>query len=248
MKSGCTPLIVLGVLVGLGVQWRPGGQPVEPPERQKAAPFGTPKTRSVPREIPSGGGFGEAAEDALGDALAKALIWTQGLPLRLEAVTDLKGFEALAQSALERLKTIDGASGGGEADRPADVVPRPSVGARSETMYRDEPGVTPRSPLPAATRPGVDAVFNNPFTDAVEQVERYLSQHVHDASSLKVIDWGQVEPVSDGYRVSCRYQSRNVLGKATVQTQWFTLDRQGRVIDVVSQDPPDASSHRVNSP
>lgn len=250
MKFGCTPLIVLGVLVGLGAQWRPQTRSVEPPEIGKAPPLRPQRSASAPSPAPAP--TKESADEALVESIENAvsagLALARGVTLSLGAGVEWAGLETLTQRAQEGLQTFQTALEDGETDRPLSKERPPSVTAPPETRPQDGPLLPPKSTLPPATRPGIDAVFNNPFTESVDQVERYLRQHVHDASSLKVIGWGPVEPVAEGYRVRCRYQSRNVLGKATEQIQLFTLDRQGRVIDVVSQDPPDASSHRLNSP
>lgn len=79
---------------------------------------------------------------------------------------------------------------------------------------------------------GRDTVFNNPWNHAVEPVERYLKQHVHDAASIEVLEWGQVEIVREGYQVRCIYKSKNVLGKMTTQSRLFILDHAAKVIDI----------------
>lgn len=79
---------------------------------------------------------------------------------------------------------------------------------------------------------GRDPVFNNPWNHAVEPVERYLKQHVHDAASIEMLEWGQVEVVREGYQVRCIYKSKNVLGKMTTQSRLFILDHLGKVIDI----------------
>jgi hypothetical protein len=66
----------------------------------------------------------------------------------------------------------------------------------------------------------------------VEPVERYLKQHVHDAASIEVLEWGQVEVAREGYQVRCVYKSKNVLGKLTTQSRQFVLDHSGKVIDI----------------
>lgn len=79
---------------------------------------------------------------------------------------------------------------------------------------------------------GQDPVFNNPWSHGVEPVERYLKQHVHDAASIELLEWGQVEATREGYQVRCVYKSKNVLGKMATQSRLFVMDREGRVIDI----------------
>lgn len=79
---------------------------------------------------------------------------------------------------------------------------------------------------------GRDAVFNNPWNHAVAPVERYLKQHVHDAASIELLEWGQVEVTPHGYQVRCVYKSKNVLGKMATQSRLFVMDREGKVIDI----------------
>jgi hypothetical protein len=79
---------------------------------------------------------------------------------------------------------------------------------------------------------GRDPVFNNPWNHAVAPVERYLKQHVHDAASIELLEWGQVEVTPHGYQVRCVYKSKNVLGKMATQSRLFVMDREGKVIDI----------------
>jgi hypothetical protein len=79
---------------------------------------------------------------------------------------------------------------------------------------------------------GKDLVFNSPWNQSVDQVERYLKHHTHDAASMSILEWGRVEVTEAGYQVRCGFKSRNVLGKWTSQNKLFVLNRSGEVIDI----------------
>ena len=76
-------------------------------------------------------------------------------------------------------------------------------------------------------------VFNDPWTGAVRQVERYLKQRLHDASSFEAIEWGPVTETQRGYKVWCKYKAKNVLGVYATQTKTFLLGKTGEVYAVM---------------
>lgn len=76
------------------------------------------------------------------------------------------------------------------------------------------------------------AVINSPWNGSVEQVERYLKRHMHDADSMEFIEWGAVRQTRQGYEVRCTFRSRNVLGKVATQSKNFMLTPEGEVSDI----------------
>ncbi len=84
----------------------------------------------------------------------------------------------------------------------------------------------------AVARPGKEAVFNSPWDQSVEQVDRYLRRHTHDAASMEVLEWGKVLVTPQGYQVRCSFRSKNVLGKLATQSKLFVLDKRGEVTDI----------------
>lgn len=118
-------------------------------------------------------------------------------------------------------------------------VPPPQTFPAEKTLPKSATSrtspATPVTPLSSGAKlavEGRDPVFNNPWNRAVEPVERYLKQHVHDAASIEVLEWGQVEVTREGYQARCVYKSKNVLGKMTTQRRLFVLDHSGKVIDI----------------
>jgi hypothetical protein len=75
-------------------------------------------------------------------------------------------------------------------------------------------------------------VFNDPWNGAVWQVERYLKQHLHDATSFEALEWGPVTRNAKGYQVRCKFRSKNVLGVYATQSKTFYLSRSGDVYAV----------------
>ena len=112
-----------------------------------------------------------------------------------------------------------------------------------------EEAISSRKPMV----PGKDAVFNNPWNRSVDQVDRYLKHHVHDAASLEILEWGEVTPNPKGYEVRCTYKSKNVLGKWATRTSIFVLNAEGTVMDikdpaVSAAPPPKAHGDRPSGP
>lgn len=154
----------------------------------------------------------------------------------------------LAERVSNSLKAMDvehlveGAQGVMQADRRQPPNPKgveaqdrsvPVQNGRPEAISKSSQ-VPSEAPVPGRSeaRPGKHLVFNNPWSRSVDQVERYLKDHVHDPSSIEFLTWGQVAVTGSGYEVRCEYRTRNVLGKSTQQSQLFILDREGRVTDV----------------
>lgn len=117
---------------------------------------------------------------------------------------------------------------------PSEKVAPPEKAKMRPPQAQTSPAHPVGSPFPGVKLAveGRDPVFNNPWNHAVEPVERYLKQHVHDAASIEILEWGQVEVAREGYQVRCVYKSKNVLGKMATQGRLFVLDRTGKVIDI----------------
>ena len=90
----------------------------------------------------------------------------------------------------------------------------------------------PVARMPDAVLAGKSVVFNSPWNQSVEQVERYLKRHTHNADSIEVLEWGKVARVDQGYQVRCTFKSRNVLGNVATQSKVFVLDKNGEVSDI----------------
>jgi hypothetical protein len=116
------------------------------------------------------------------------------------------------------------------------------VAAAAPQKPADAPKKPPSPPQPvrpdAAKVQGKPAsgerniVFNNPWNGSVWQVERYLKRRLYDAASFEPIEWGPVVGNAKGYRVQCKFRSKNVLGVYATQTRTFFLDRNGEVYAV----------------
>ena len=85
----------------------------------------------------------------------------------------------------------------------------------------------------SAPVPGKSVVFNSPWDNSVEQVERYLKRRMHDASSMEILEWGKVSATDrGGYQVRCTFRSKNVLGNFATQSKVFVLNKEGEVTDI----------------
>lgn len=87
-------------------------------------------------------------------------------------------------------------------------------------------------PHPEADIPLGAVVFNSPWNQSVEQVERYLKRHTHDPGSLEIIEWGKVQTAQEGFQVRCSFRSKNVLGNVATQSRNFVLSPDGNVVDI----------------
>ena len=113
--------------------------------------------------------------------------------------------------------------------RPAAAAAAGNTGNASAGRAAQAPVAGPAPPLPPGGKP---VVFNSPWDQSVEQVERYLKRRTHDPDSIEFIEWGKVQAASGGYQVRCTFRSKNVLGKVATQSRLFVLDARGEVVDV----------------
>lgn len=130
-----------------------------------------------------------------------------------------------------------GLSANAESGKVETHRPALSAGLGQEAVASGSKGVVP----------GKDKVFNSPWNQSVEQVERYLKHHVHDAASLEILDWGLVTTSPKGYEVSCTYKSKNVLGKWATRTSVFVLNSDGVVTDIKDPVPQVAAPPKVSA-
>lgn len=248
MNLGCGTLIALLVLVFLAGKIIPHGPTASPP------PHGAPavKGRGTPDSVISREKTVKPLEKLVQEPVEPSF---ESVLSDLKSWIDEKAQEA-QNNVMERAALPSGsgpaaevlAKAGEEAktllsQRIADAVASSAATSQSAPAEKVEtkPTPTPLNPVrpgvPGATGPrlaveGRDPVFNNPWNHAVEPVERYLKQHVHDAASIELLEWGQVEVTRDGYEVRCVYKSKNVLGKMATQSRLFVLDHAGRVTDI----------------
>jgi hypothetical protein len=76
-------------------------------------------------------------------------------------------------------------------------------------------------------------VQNSSFDASVEQVERYLKNHLKDPRSYQAIEWSSVTKRDDGsYYVRHKYRAKNSFGGYVVNEQLFYLDAKGNVTSV----------------
>jgi hypothetical protein len=120
-------------------------------------------------------------------------------------------------------------------DEPRRVAATPlkPVASPSKMPPPPEPARPNAAKLPEKPAPREGAViFNDPWTGAVSQVERYLKRSLYDASSFEALEWGPVSATGKGYKVRCTYRAKNVLGVYATQTRTFLLNRNGEVYAV----------------
>ena len=111
-------------------------------------------------------------------------------------------------------------------------------GTKSVAQHQQDKATLPRTD---ETRSGSDLpfignskprVFNSQWDGSVEPVKRYLRQHLHDAESVEIVEWGKVMYLNGNYQVRCSFRSRNVLGNTVTLRKLFIMSREGEVIDV----------------
>lgn len=247
MNFGCGTLIVLVLLVVVAGKLIPHGA---------GAPTQTHAAQTVSKEHSTEAVVKERTAKASKKAVDEPREPSFEMMLsELKAWIDEKAIEA-EQQVIERAALPQGptaeilAKVGNEAKALVSqrIAEATATSVSPNQAVSPEKAATPPGPVhtspthtvaPSASSGGVkiavegrDPVFNNPWNHAVEPVERYLKQHVHDAASIEMLEWGQVEVVREGYRVRCVYKSRNVLGKMTTQSRLFVLDHSGKVIDI----------------
>lgn len=124
--------------------------------------------------------------------------------------------------------------------KPVQAGPRPLKPAPAKTADAPRNSEPPAksNPAPAVAKsnpPGLPergAVVNSPWDGSVRQVERYIKNGLHDAASFEAIEWSPVAETKKGYRVRCKYRSKNVLGVLVTQSKTFYLDKSGDVYAV----------------
>jgi hypothetical protein len=248
MNFGCGTLIALLLLVIVAGKLIPHG-PATPSPQQGVQKGGKPQAAGglVPKEKlvkPSPSVLEEPQARSFEEMLSGLKTWVEEKAMEAEHnVLTRAALPAGAGPAAEVLAKVGEETKTLVTQRIAEVAlpqaaptqPAPSekVQVKSPPAHRSpsHPVASPSSGVKLAVE-GRDPVFNNPWNHAVEPVERYLKQHVHDAASIEVLEWGQVEVAREGYQVRCVYKSKNVLGKMTTQGRLFVLDHSGKVIDI----------------
>lgn len=89
-------------------------------------------------------------------------------------------------------------------------------------------------PLPSTTMP---VVFNASYNGSVWQITDWLKKHAYDYASLKVLHWGKVVDVKDGFLVHVKFKAKNRSGVYVVSDKVFKLDKSGNVIGMVDFNP-----------
>ena len=257
MNLGCGTLIFLMVLVGLAGQLIPHGKSVSTsvPQQRNESQASVPPVKKSPVHQ----GNSAAATQAVSPTVQLAPEGAANLSLE-GLLSGLKGWIDERAKAAENRAGLPPASGpavevlakAGEevkaavAGKIAETVARSALNQVSsseqaaKSQKSESPSMVPATKAaPGALPPGgrmalegKDPVFNNPWNQAVEPVERYLKQHVHDATSIEILEWGHVEALRDGYQVRCIYKSKNVLGKMTTQSRLFIMNHEGKVVDI----------------
>ena len=246
MNFGCGTLIVLLVLVVVAGKLIPHGRSNTPAPSHSTQGISQSQTTSVTnrerRAKPSSKVVDEPPELTFESMLSELKVWIDEKATEAEhqvieraALPSGPAAEVLAKVE-EEAKTLVSRRIA-ETTVPTNMPHQPA--APEKPVIKPAPGHTnpTHSVLPPSggaklAVEGRDTVFNNPWNHAVEPVERYLKQHVHDAASIEVLEWGQVEIVREGYQVRCIYKSKNVLGKMTTQSRLFILDHAAKVIDI----------------
>jgi len=239
MNFGCGTLIVLLLLVVVAGKLIPHGstktlQPQTSPAGVKGQVSGVARDKTVkpsakPLEAPHEPSF-ESILSELKSWLDEKAEEAEHHVLERAALPEGPAAEVLAKVG-EEAKTLV-TQRIAEASAPPVITPQPVQPEKSNTKSAGAHSVMPSSTGVKLAVEGRDPVFNNPWNHAVEPVESYLKQHVHDAASIEVLEWGQVEVAREGYQVRCVYKSKNVLGKLTTQSRLFVLDHSGKVIDI----------------
>ena len=114
-----------------------------------------------------------------------------------------------------------------EAPRRPDAPPKPAPPSAAKSSPS---AAAPKQAFPALSSKA--AVANNPWNGSVRQVERYLKNSLYDAASFEAIEWSRVAETKRGFRVSCKYRSKNVLGVYVTQSKTFFLDKAGEIYAV----------------
>ena len=245
MKLGCGTLILLFLMIATLGKWLPHGErnappksPGTPPELSRHAPT-APGAKTTPQVVAPSKRLESSAkgDETLVEMMAKATT----------LLRDVESWGAESAQKAEMIqalpKTMDSPPKPPIAAKPipAPMIPKaPPIEAAKVSKGPPHPAIAPpvgppkdpNKPPGRVAEAGKDLVFNSPWNQSVDQVERFLKHHTHDAASLSILEWGRVEVTEAGYQVRCGFKSRNVLGKWTSQNKLFVLNRSGEVVDV----------------
>ena len=250
MNLGCGTLIALAVLVVLAGKLIPHGSTTVPPphgaevfkDQERVSGAGAARERAIK---PSSNGGPSPQVPSLESVLSDVKLWIDEKAKEAEHnVLERAALPAGAGPAAEVLAKVGEDARALVTQGMANAVTMAAAPSPPLTVEKS-PSTSLSMPAKPATRSGApqssgarlavegrDPVFNNPWNHAVEPVERYLKQHVHDAASIEMLEWGQVELTRDGYQVRCVYKSKNVLGKMATQSRLFVLNHLGQVVDI----------------
>ena len=95
-------------------------------------------------------------------------------------------------------------------------------------------GQSAAPPLPATTMP---VVFNTQYDGSVWQINDWLKKTAKDPASLKVVHWGKVVDLPDGFMVHVRFKARNAAGTDVLSDKVFKLDMSGDIVGMVDYKP-----------
>lgn len=257
MNLGCGTLIFLIVLVGLAGQLIPHGKSVTAsvPQQRSESQASVPPVKKSPVHQGNTAAATQAVsptvqsepEGAANISLEGLLSGLKGwIDERAKAAESRAGLPPASGPAVEVLAKAGEEVKDAVAGKIAETVARSALNHVSSTeqtakpQKSESPSMVPPTKAPTGSLPpggrlaleGKDPVFNNPWNQAVEPVERYLKQHIHDTASIEILEWGQVEALRDGYQVRCIYKSKNVLGKMTTQSRLFIMSHEGKVVDI----------------
>ena len=91
-------------------------------------------------------------------------------------------------------------------------------------------GQSAAPPLPSTTMP---VVFNAQYDGSVWQIDDWLKKHAKEPASLKVLHWGKVESLDDGFLVHVKFEAKNAAGTEVVSDKVFKLDGSGDILGMV---------------
>jgi len=241
MKLGCGTLILLFLIIATLGKWLPHGEQ-KPPQKSPGTPL------DAARHAPSAPGAKVTSPAAASRRLESPAQGEETVTdMMAQATTFLHEFERWVAASAKKAEMIPAVPKAMDSPAKAPMAAKPIAAP----MTPSEPSVEPAKGSKGAPRPvtaptskephknparvaesGKDLVFNSPWNQSVDQVERYLKHHTHDAASMSILEWGRVEVTEAGYQVRCGFKSRNVLGKWTSQNKLFVLNRSGEVIDI----------------
>ncbi|NBS15567.1 MAG: hypothetical protein EBT06_09000 [Gammaproteobacteria bacterium] len=245
MKLGCGTLILLFLMIATLGKWLPHGErnappksPGTPPDLARHAPSASGAKVTPPAVVPSKRLESPAkGDETLAEMMAKATTllrdvehWVSESAKKAETISPLpKAMDSPPKpptAAKPSSAPVTPSAPPIEPAKVSKVAPHPVIAPAVASSKE------PNKPPARVAEAGKDLVFNSPWNQSVDQVERYLKHHTHDAASMSILEWGRVEVTEAGYQVRCGFKSRNVLGKWTSQNKLFVLNRSGEVVDV----------------